>query len=162
MPCSSLSCPEPTGFLSSPPSLGGNTIIASLFLLLTSLCLITGLRNRTYSYSLLLVLGCALQTMAFAARLVLRTTLASQAWFAVWEACSLLGPAAMALAGFLVLPHLMMMAGERQGPVGVRHVGYMFMVLQCAVGVLLLVGALRMALVTQGETVSRPFQPLSK
>ncbi|CAN8106451.1 unnamed protein product [Discula destructiva] len=110
--CTQATCPVENGFLSEPPSLEGTVIILALFAALVPVQLWIGARCRTATYSLVLVLGLAMDVVGFLGRLLLRSNLASKTYFLLFLLGSTTGPTLIAAAIFATLPHVFSLYGS--------------------------------------------------
>lgn len=108
----STTCPVNNGFLSSPPSLAGAAILLAAFAALVPFTIWQGIRWRTTTYTLTLVLGLLLEVVGYAGRLLLRANLASKAYFLVFLLGTTVAPVFITLAVYSVLPHLLALYGD--------------------------------------------------
>ncbi|KAJ9156608.1 Sphingoid long-chain base transporter RSB1 [Pleurostoma richardsiae] len=110
--CSPSTCPVDNGFLSSPPSMAGNTLMMAAFAVLVPIALWVGIAFRTPLYASSFILGLLFEVMGYAGRVVLRTDLASKSYFVLFLVGTIMGPTFITGAIYVVLPHILTLYGS--------------------------------------------------
>lgn len=138
--CIAGSCPVVGEYLSYQPSLGGNAFMIAAWGTLIPVILFLGYRFGTVFFASTLMTACVLEVLGFVGRLLLHQNGASQAGFANFLLGTILGPTVLCAAIFLVLPHVLMIYGEKACSVSPRYLGMFLSSLAVLAFVLELVG----------------------
>jgi hypothetical protein len=151
--CSPETCPVAGGFLLYQPSFPGNAFLLAAFAALVPVTFFLGYRFRTPVFSSTLATGILLEVLAFVGRVLLHSKVADKTYFALSLLGTVLGPTFIAAAVFLVLPHIIMVYGERTCSVRPRYMGLFFSSLAMLAFVIELVGVVFAAFGFSGAEV---------
>ncbi|KAI9167546.1 Efflux pump himE [Paramyrothecium foliicola] len=110
-------CPVDGGFYSYIPNVAGNAVCAGAFGILMPLLVFQGLRSRTLNFTTSLVVGIVLEILGFVARILLRQNRQDKLFFTLSLLGTLIGPAFMSAAIFVIMPHILRVYGDRLSPV---------------------------------------------
>jgi RTA1 like protein len=111
--CTAQTCPVKGGYISYEPSVGGNAFLLAAFATLLPVVVALGLRFRIRAFSVVMVVGCFLESLGFLGRLLLKGHPARQEYFSLYLVGTVLGPSFFEMAVFLILPHIIAIHGER-------------------------------------------------
>jgi hypothetical protein len=139
-----LICPVDGGFHSYTPNVAGNALFVAAFGLLVPLIVFRGLRYRTLSFATALMVGALLEVVGFVGRILLRRARGDELYFTLALVGTVVGPACMSGAVFLVLPHVLRIHGDRFSPLRPKLVGIVLYSLLLGAVVAQLVGIVYM------------------
>lgn len=117
--CTAVSptCPVSATTYGYYPNLPANVIFCVIFGLCTILQLLFGLRLRTYTWLIGLVVGGLMETLGYLFRLLLRNNPWSQGPFAGQIICLILAPSFLSAAIDLTLKHVVIIFGPQHSPI---------------------------------------------
>lgn len=110
--CTSATCPVEEGFLSAPPAVEGAVFMLAAFTALIPINLWIGVRCKTTTYTLTLVVGLLLEVLGYVGMLLLRSDLASKAYFILLLLGTTLGPTFITAAIYTILSHIVVLYGS--------------------------------------------------
>jgi hypothetical protein len=130
------SCPVSATTYGYYPHRAGNLFFTSFFAILLILCLIFGIRSRTWSYTIALALGLGLETAGYAGRNLMSDNPWSSAGFQLQIICIVLGPSFIAASVYLTLKHLVLYFGPQYSLLKAKH--YPIIFVGCDIGSIVL------------------------
>ncbi|PGH09679.1 hypothetical protein AJ80_07630 [Polytolypa hystricis UAMH7299] len=106
--CTEISpkCPAQAHFYGYAPDLGTNLFFTIFFGLATIIHVVAGIRFRTWSFMVFLILGCLNETIGYAGRVIMHYNVWSEAGFQIQISCLITGPAYFAAGVYLTLKHM--------------------------------------------------------
>lgn len=99
-------------FLTNEPSLVGNIIFIALFAVLIPLALGLGVKYRSSVFATTITTGLALEVVGYVGRFLLRDNPTGRTDFILFLVGTILGPAFICGAIFLVMPHIVTVYGD--------------------------------------------------
>lgn len=107
----SVQCTVENSVYGYAPSLGGNAFFVAFFLACVIPQLYFGIRYKTWTYMLAMVLACFDQALGYAGRLMLHRNVYNRVGFQIQIICLVVGPAFNSAALYLVLKHITLVFG---------------------------------------------------
>ncbi|EXJ58854.1 hypothetical protein A1O7_06284 [Cladophialophora yegresii CBS 114405] len=104
-------CPVEHSIYGYYPSIGANAFFVAVFALCGALQLLFGIRYKTWTYLIAMVLACADQALGYVGRVILHHNPFSEIGFQIQICCLILGPAFNSAAIYLVLKHITLCFG---------------------------------------------------
>ena len=138
--CTVDTCPAGNAFFSYQPSLAGNGFMVAAWATLVPVTFVLGYQFKMPVFASILATGFLLEVVGSVGRLLLQQSEASQTAFALFLLGTILGPISICAAVFLVLPHVILVYGEKACSIPPRYLGMFFSSLAVLAFVLGLVG----------------------
>src|SRR6187549_742861 len=140
--CSVDACPAREAFLSYQPSLAGNGLMVAAWATLIPVTFVLGYQFKMPVFASTLATGFLLEVVGSVGRLLLQQNGANQTAFVLFLLGTVLGPILICTAIFLVLPHVILVYGEKACSIPPRYLGIFFSSLAVLAFVLGLVGVI--------------------
>lgn len=104
-------CPVERSIYGYYPSIGANAFFVALFAMCGALQLLFGIRYKTWTYLIAMVLACIDQALGYVGRVLLNSNPFDTVGFQIQICCLILGPAFNSAAIYLVLKHITLCFG---------------------------------------------------
>lgn len=139
--CRSVSpeCPVESSIYGYYPSVPGNAFLLTWFGILLIINSILGIRLKTWTYMIAMILGCISEVIGYAGRLILNNNPFSKAGFDMQIVCLIIAPAFFAAAIYLTLKHITLCFGLEYSLIKPKYYTWIF--ISCDIMSLILQGA---------------------
>ncbi|KIW67436.1 hypothetical protein, variant [Phialophora macrospora] len=104
-------CPVEHSIYGYYPSVGANAFFVAVFAMCGALQLLLGIRYKTWTYLIAMLLACADQALGYVGRIVLHHNPFNEVGFDIQICCLIIGPAFNSAAIYLVLKHITLCFG---------------------------------------------------
>lgn len=108
------------------PSLAANAFFLTFFAIAGVTNVVFGIRYRTWSYMVALVLGCLAAAVGYVGRLIMRDNPFADAGFITQICCLIISPAFNSAAIYLTLKHIILCFGEEFSIIKAKWYTYIF------------------------------------
>lgn len=119
-------CPIDVSVYGYYPSLAANGFFLGFFALFALVNLCLGIRYKTWSYMIALVLGCVCAAVGYVGRILLHDNPFNQSGFVMQICCLIIAPAFNSAAIYLTLKHMVLCFGEEFSVIKARYYTYIF------------------------------------
>ncbi|KIW82567.1 hypothetical protein Z517_05594 [Fonsecaea pedrosoi CBS 271.37] len=106
-------CPVEHSIYGYFPSIGANALFVALFAMCGALQLLCGIRYKTWTYLIAMLLACVDQALGYVGRVILHNNPFDRVGFQIQICCLILGPAFNSAAIYLVLKHITLAFGPQ-------------------------------------------------
>ncbi|EXJ71596.1 uncharacterized protein A1O5_05404 [Cladophialophora psammophila CBS 110553] len=104
-------CPVENSIYGYYPSIGANAFFVAFFAMCGALQLLFGIRYKTWTYLIAMLLACVDQSLGYVGRVILHNNPFNEIGFQIQICCLILGPAFNSAAIYLVLKHITLTFG---------------------------------------------------
>ncbi|KIX95282.1 uncharacterized protein Z520_09199 [Fonsecaea multimorphosa CBS 102226] len=104
-------CPVEHSIYGYYPSIGANAFFVAFFAMCGALQLLFGIRYKTWTYLIAMLLACVDQSLGYIGRVILHSNPFNSVGFEIQICCLILGPAFNSAAIYLVLKHITLTFG---------------------------------------------------
>ena len=119
-------CPVEDTIYGFRPNLGGNLFFVVLFGLLAIVNLVLGIRFRSWTYLIAMVLGAAVESLGHVGRVLLNDNPYSEIGFQIQICCLIFAPAFIAAGIYLILKHIVLCFGQEYSFLKARYYTWLF------------------------------------
>ncbi|KAI9890848.1 MAG: hypothetical protein M1814_003487 [Vezdaea aestivalis] len=126
--CTSITplCPVEATIYGYYPTLGSNAALLAIFALCALAQFTIGLWKKTWTFALVLTIGCAAEALGYAGRLMLNSNPWSIAGFQIQICCLIMAPAFLAAGIYLTLKYLVLTFGPEHSRLKPRYYTWVF------------------------------------